>query len=126
MAKKILIVDDDTDFIEAMTALLEGNGYQISSESNAKKGFEAARTGNPDMLLLDVMMPGIDGFDIARALHDDENTNKIPVIIITGVRKQMGPSFKFRPDSVWLPVKAVLEKPVKPEQLLKTIKENLS
>jgi len=125
MSQRILMVDDDVDFIAAMTTLLEANGYEVFSESNARKGFEAAQSQNPDMLLLDVMMPQIDGFDMARALHDDEKTKNLPVIMITGVRKQMGPAFKFQPDDTWLPVKAVLEKPVDPEKLLTTIQQNL-
>lgn len=126
MSKKILIVDDDVDFIEAMTTLLESKGYTVISVSDGRQGFDKARDEKPDLLLLDVMMPQADGFDIARALHGDTATNNLPVIMITGIRKQMGPAFKFEPDADWLPVKAVLEKPVKPEVLLKAVEENIS
>jgi CheY-like chemotaxis protein len=125
MNKKILIVDDDVDFIEAVSTLLEANGYSVIAESDGRKGFEQAKQHQPDLMLLDVMMPQSDGFDIARELHDEKTTQEIPVIMVTGIRKAMGPAFKFEPDDVWLPVKAVLEKPLKPDVLLKTVADTL-
>jgi len=125
VSKTILMVDDDVDYLEAMKALLESNGYRVFTESNGQKGFDAMRQQKPDLLLLDVMMPNSDGFDIARALHADEELKKVPVIIVSGIRKEMRLPFSYEPDETWLPVKAVLEKPVKPEQLLKTIQEFL-
>jgi len=125
VSKTILMVDDDLDYLEAMKALLESNGYRVVTESNGQRGFDAMRQQKPDLLLLDVMMPNSDGFDIARALHSDEELKKVPVIIVSGIRKEMRLPFSYEPDETWLPVKAVLEKPVKPEQLLKTIQEFL-
>ncbi|HPP13418.1 MAG TPA: hypothetical protein PKW42_11875, partial [bacterium] len=66
-----------------------------------------------------------EGFDIARNLKNDATTCEIPVVIITGIRKDMNLPFGFEPDEDWLPVKAVLEKPIKPETLLKTVREDL-
>lgn len=125
MSKTILMVDDDLDYLEAMKALLESNGYRVLTESNGQRGFDAMRQQKPDLLLLDVMMPNADGFDIARALNADEELKKVPVIIVSGIRKEMKLPFRYEPDETWLPVKAVLEKPVKPDQLLKTIQECL-
>ncbi len=126
MAKKILIVDDDSDFREAMSDLLDAKGYTVLSASDGKSGFDVAKKENPDLILLDVMMSSkTEGFDIAKSLKSDSLTKNIPVIIITGIRKDMNLSFGFEPDSDWLPVKAVLEKPVKPEVLLKAVEENI-
>ncbi len=126
MAKKILIVDDDNDFREAMSDLLDAKGYTVLSASDGKSGFDAAKKENPDLILLDVMMSSkTEGFDIAKSLQSDSSTKNTPVIIITGIRKDMNLSFGFEPDSDWLPVKAVLEKPVKPEVLLKAVEENI-
>lgn len=122
MAKKILIVDDDKDLTDAVSGLLDAAGYEVVAENDGTKGVERAREVNPDMMILDVMMPDADGFDIARAINADEVTNKIPVIMLTGIREVMGLSYKFDPDEVWLPVKAVLEKPIDPELLLRTVK----
>jgi CheY-like chemotaxis protein len=121
MAKKILLIDDDVDFLEAVSNLLTAKGYNVVAENDGRKGYQKAKDERPDLMLLDVMMPNSDGFDIAREIHKDEDTNKIPVIILTGIRKAMGFAFKFSPDDTWLPVRAVLEKPIDPEFLLKTV-----
>ncbi len=121
MGKKILMVDDDRDFTEAVAGLLEAEGYEVIVENDGKQGLERAKEEKPDLMLLDVMMPGADGFDIAREMHAADEINKIPVIMLTGIKQVMGLAYKFSPDEVWLPVKAVLEKPINPELLLKTV-----
>ncbi|MDH7598450.1 MAG: response regulator [Sedimentisphaerales bacterium] len=127
MAKKILIIDDDPDFVDAITNLLDAKGYEVASASNGKDGIQKARQEGPDLILLDVMMTTrSEGFDVARELKADPQLMSIPVVLVTGVRKEMNLPFGFEPDSQWLPVKAVLEKPVKPEVLLKTIEEGLA
>jgi len=126
MAKKVLIIDDDVEYVDAIVNLLDAKGYQVTSTHNGKDGIAAAQADAPDIILLDVMMTtNSEGFDVARALHADEGLRETPVIMITGVRKEMNLPFGFEPDGDWLPVKAVLEKPVKPELLLKTIAEKL-
>ncbi len=126
MAKKILIIDDDRDFVDAMVTLLETKGYGIATSFSGKEGFEKAKVQKPDLILLDVMMTHkSEGFDIARALSAEPGTKDVPVVLITGIRKEMSLPFGFEPDAEWLPVKAVLEKPVKPEALLKAVAENI-
>jgi len=126
MAKKVLVIDDDPEFVEAMTNVLDAKGYEVDSASNGKMGVAKAKSQKPDMILLDVMMSTkAEGFDVARALHKDEKLRDIPVILITGVRREMSLAFGFETDDTWLPVKGVLEKPVKPEVLLKTVAENI-
>jgi CheY-like chemotaxis protein len=127
MAKKVLIIDDDVEYVDAIVNLLDAKGYHVTSAHNGKDGIAAAQADKPDIILLDVMMTtNSEGFDVARALHADEGLRGTPVIMITGVRKEMNLPFGFEPDGDWLPVKAVLEKPVKPELLLKTIAEKLA
>lgn len=124
MAKKVLIVDDDADFREAITTLLEAKGYDVITAENGQKGFDEAKSKLPSVVLLDVMMTNkSEGFNIARSLQKDAKTAKIPIILVTGIRKDMNLPFGFEPDNNWLPVKTVLEKPVKPDQLLKAIEE---
>jgi CheY-like chemotaxis protein len=126
MAKKILMIDDDPEFVEATSNLLDAKGYNVVTASNGKDGVEKAKAENPDLILLDVMMTTkSEGFDVAREMHGDDNIKKTPIIMITGVRKEMNLPFGFEPDEDWLPVKAVLEKPVKPETLLKNVKEQI-
>ncbi len=126
MAKKVLMIDDDPEFVDATTNLLEAKGFDVESASNGKDGFEKAKAVNPDIILLDVMMTTeSEGFDVARAMHKEESLKTTPVIIISGIRKEMNLPFGFEPDEDWLPVKAVLEKPIKPDLLLSTIEENI-
>ena len=127
MAKKVLIVDDDPDFVEAISVLLEAKGYAISSSEDGEKGFEKAKAEVPDLIMLDVMMTKKgEGFDIARNLKNEDVTKDIPIIIVTGVKREMSLSFGFEPDETWLPVKEVLEKPVKPEVLLGAIEKYIN
>ena len=127
MAGKILIVDDDNDFVEAMTSILESKGYGVISASNGTEGFAKAKETSPDLMLLDVMMSTkTEGFDLARNLKSENSTKDIPVIMITGIRKDMNLPFGFEPDPDYLPVKALLEKPIKPDELIRAVEENIT
>jgi CheY-like chemotaxis protein len=124
MKNKILVVDDDVDFVEATTTLLEAKGFDVVSAANGEDGYTMAKAEKPHVMLLDVMMAhDSEGFDVARKLKEDPATKGIPVIMITGIRKSKALPFSFEPDEDWLPVKVVLEKPVKPDDLLKTVNE---
>jgi CheY-like chemotaxis protein len=126
MAKKVLMIDDDPEFVEAISNLLDAKGYDVHTASNGKEGVEKAKAQNPDIILLDVMMTTKnEGFNVARELHDDQTLKDIPIIIMTGIRREMNLPFGFEPDETWLPVKKVLEKPVKPQVLLAAISENI-
>ena len=126
MAKKILIIDDDAEYVEAITNLLDAKGYAVVSESNGKDGVAAAKKEKPDLIILDVMMTTkSEGFDVARELSEDKALKSVPVVMISGVRKEMNLPFGFEPDGDWLPVKAFIEKPIKPELLLKTIEQHI-
>jgi len=127
MSKKILIIDDDADYSEAIKMLLDAKGYEVDSAPDGTDGFKKAKNWLPNLILLDVMMTHkSEGFDVARSLKGDAATCNIPVIIISGIRREMNLPFGFEPDNDWLPVKAVLEKPIKPEALLKAVEENIS
>jgi len=124
MAGKILIVDDDPDFKEAIATLLSAKGYNVIEASDGDEGFKKAKQEKPNLILLDVMMAHkTEGFDIARKISKDEAVKHIPVIITTGIRRDMTLSFSFEPNETWLPVKAVIEKPVKPDKLLGEIQK---
>jgi len=126
--KRILVVDDDVQLVDTVKTLLESVGYKVSYAYQAKKGIKLAKATTPDLILLDVMFagpPGPDGFEVSRQLHKDPDLKDIPVIILTGVRKAMNLPFKFEPDETWMPVKAFLEKPIKPDKLLSEIEKVL-
>lgn len=123
MQNKILIVDDDLDFLEATGLLLESDGYEALHASNGQEGFQRAKEQSPDLILLDMMMTyKTEGAEMAKALASDAATHNIPLILITGAKKEMGFPFDIESDDKDLPVKMVLEKPIQPEQLLRTVK----
>ena len=126
MAKKVLVIDDDNDFVESIVNLLEAKGYDVASAPDGTEGVAKAKAEKPDLILLDVMMTTKDeGFNVARELKTVEELKGTPVIMVTGVRKEMNLPFGFEPDDTWLPVKQFLEKPVKPETLLNAVADAL-
>jgi two-component system, OmpR family, alkaline phosphatase synthesis response regulator PhoP len=126
MAHRVLVIDDDPDFVEAITTVLEAKDYLVDTAPNGKIGVAKAKEKKPDIILLDVMMTTqSEGFNVARELHKEEKLKHVPVLLVTGVRKEMDLAFGFEPDETWLPVRGVLEKPVKPEVLLKAVETNI-
>ena len=124
--KKILIVDDDAIFVESLCTLLDSQGYAIITASDGKSGLKKAQDEKPALILLDVMMARkTEGYDVARKLKKDGNTKAIPVILITGIKEAASIPYELKPDEDWLPVTAVLEKPVKPDELLKIVEANI-
>jgi CheY-like chemotaxis protein len=125
MATRVLMIDDDSEFVEATMTVLSARGYEVDSAPNGKAGIAKARMHKPDLILLDVMMTTkTEGFDVAREIHKNKELADVPVILLTGVKKEMSLPFGFEPDEAWLPVKGVLEKPVRPDVLLKAVAEN--
>lgn len=122
MAKRILIVDDEPEAIDFATAVLEENGYLAISAEDGVAGMEKVKAEKPDLVLLDIMMPGKGGIAMYRDLRKDEETKDIPVIIITGVaRGQRFEESMMRKDPhIPLP-DGYIEKPMKPEGLLELI-----
>lgn len=126
-AKKILLVDDDKDFVASTKDVLETDGYEIDFAHDGEAGIEKAKTFRPDLMILDVMMAtDTEGFDVSRKIKSVPGLEETPVIMLTGIRKAKNLPFGFEPDDNWLPVKAVLEKPVAPGKLLETVKEALA
>jgi len=126
--KKILVADDDVQLVDSLRTLLESAGYQIFSTYRSEKVVEIVKDVAPDLILLDVMFAGEsgpDGFEVSRVLHEEPALKDIPVLILSGVRKVMDLPFKYEPDERWMPVKAFIEKPVKPDVLLGEIKKAL-
>ena len=124
MAECILIVDDDKDFIEINKVAFETAGYEVLTAYDGDEGFQKASKGKPDAIVLDVMMKTkTEGFDVSRKLHKDEATRMIPVLILTGIRKEMKLPWKFEPDDDYMPVVEFIEKPITPDQLIEKVKQ---
>lgn len=82
-AKKILIVDDELDIIETLQFALEQEGYQCCTALDGADGLAKARTENPDLIFLDIMLPKMNGYKVARLLKLDERYRHIPIIMLT-------------------------------------------
>jgi two-component system phosphate regulon response regulator PhoB len=80
---KILIVEDDADIAELLRYNLAKEGYSISVAENGEKGVKTARTLHPDLIVLDIMLPGMDGLEVCKTLKSDAKTKGIPVVMLT-------------------------------------------
>ncbi|MBV6395915.1 MAG: Sensor histidine kinase RcsC [Anaerolineales bacterium] len=83
MPEKILIVDDDVDTLRLVGIMLQRQGYQIAAAANGQQGLAKALEEKPDLILLDVMMPDMDGYEVTRRLRADPATAKIPILMFT-------------------------------------------
>ncbi len=121
--KRLLMIDDDPDFVEVIVSILEGAGYEIDAKYNPDEGFEALKTGSYDLLLLDVLMGrGAEGIMIARKIGDDVKLRETPILIITGMREQIAFLFPGQPvHPSFVPVDELIEKPVEPNLLLEKV-----
>ena len=81
--KRILIVDDSPTERHILTTLLAGGGYEISTAESGEEGIERAKQIKPDLIIMDVVMPGTNGYQATRSLSKDEATKSIPVIMCT-------------------------------------------
>ena len=80
---KILIVDDDVDITEFMKALVSMGGHQPTTVNDSTKAIEVANSMHPDLITLDLMMPGLNGFELCELLHNDPEFANIPIVIIS-------------------------------------------
>jgi PAS domain S-box-containing protein len=117
---KILAIDDRKDNLVALTALLTNlmPGCEVVTALSGPEGLEKARTGQPDVILLDVQMPGVDGFETCRRLMADESTRSIPVVMVTAVRTDA----KSRVGGLEIGANAYLAKPIDPVELVSQVK----
>jgi CheY-like chemotaxis protein len=124
----ILVIDDDPQLVETVTTLLESVGYQTSHAHTLQNGLKLAKTGKPDLILLDVLFdfqPGPDGIQFSQELHKAPGVKDIPVIMLSGVKDAVDFDYDYSPDPTYMPVKAFLDKPVKPDELLAEIEKVL-
>ena len=121
--KRLLIIDDDPDFVEGIKSILEAADYNVEAIYNPKDGFQALQTKQYDLLLLDIMMGrGAEGVMLARKMRKDPKLREMPVLIITGIREQI--AFLFPGEPVhprFVAVDELVEKPVEPKLLLERV-----
>lgn len=116
----ILVVDDEPGIRQIVQLRLEFNGYDVLTAENGDQALERARAAQPDLILLDVLMPGRSGYDVCRQLKADPATKHIPVVFVTVCRQDDIP-----PDT-GVGAEAYVSKPFEAQQLLHTIETMLA
>lgn len=117
----ILIIDDSPTDVRVFTTLLEKNGHRVSSAGSAEEGIALAKRERPDLVIMDVIMPGMNGFQATRTLSREAETSAIPVLIVT--------TKSMETDRVWglrQGAKDFLVKPVAEQELLAHIQNLLA
>ena len=121
MSKKCLVVDDNIETVDILKLILEKAGYEVHWAYDGQKGLELAKKILPDIILLDIMMPVMDGCTMFKHLKEDIPTQNIPVIIITA-RSGMAPMFDA---GIGVPVQGYLVKPFERKVLIQAIENAL-
>ena len=116
MGKVILVVDDDPDILEIVEAHLTANGYEAHTANTGAEGLRKCKLIRPDAVILDLMMPDMDGSSVALEMRDDPDTCNIPVIFLTGAVKA-----SEVPKSHKIGGQYFLAKPFRSEELLKML-----
>jgi twitching motility two-component system response regulator PilH len=114
--KKILVVDDSPTERHFMVELLTKNGYQVITAENGEDGIAKAKAELPDLVLMDVVMPGLNGYQATRTLTRDESTKNIPVIVCTSKGQETDKIWGLRQGA-----QDYMVKPVNGEELLAKI-----
>lgn len=120
MAKKILVIDDEKELLVLITKRLQDAGFEVITADNGMEGMEKARNLNPDLILLDILMPKMDGYEVCRLLKFDDKYKSIPIIILTAKTQE---SDKCTGSKVG--ADGYITKPFDVQPLIKLIKKHL-
>jgi len=115
---RVLIVDDSPTEMHILSTLMEKLGHTVITANNGEEGVVTAKKQQPDLVLMDVVMPGINGFQATRQLHRDEGTKNIPVIIVSTKDQATDKMWGQRQGA-----KGYVTKPVEEQELIDTIAE---
>lgn len=121
MKKKILLVDDDKDFVEGTRIILEKNNFNVAIATSGQECIDKLDSFNPDLLILDIMMPEKSGFDVCREIKDSLKYNRIPVIMLTALKQELGKTSYSVSQGLDLEAEDYIDKPVKPKELISRI-----
>ena len=119
MTKKILIIDDEPDSFGLTTIRLKASGYDVLGATNRNDAFHILETEVPDLILLDVVMPGASGYEICNEIKSEERTSKVPIILFTAKPDQKK---QLKSNTEFIAADDCILKPFEPAELLKKIK----
>jgi len=121
MAKKILMIDDEKDLVDTLSFRLQAHGFDVISASDGPRGIEKAKADKPDLIILDLMMPGMDGYEVVKRLKADNATTNVPIIILTAA---VSPELTQKVCNIH--AADCITKPFEPRDLLEKVKKALS
>ncbi len=121
MPARILAVDDSPTVLEMITQILESGGYSVLTAVDGAEALDTARAERPDLILLDVMLPKLDGYRVCRLLKFDQNYRDIPIIMLTAKAEDQAMATGIRTGA-----DQYLTKPVDPDTLLSAIAAELA
>jgi two-component system, OmpR family, alkaline phosphatase synthesis response regulator PhoP len=116
-ARKILFVDDEADLIETLRFPLELEGYDVLVSNNGEEALNKARQEEPDLILLDIMLPKMDGYTICRLLKSDEKHRHIPILMLTARTQE-----RDRQTAMQMGADEYITKPFDIDEVIKKIK----
>ena len=123
MSGKILVVDDDPDILDAVAMILESQGYEVVMARDGIEGLATLKAENPDLMILDLLMPKMDGFAVCKELQDPRwsKYKDIPILILTSVREEASRRRYELETGLELDVDDYVEKPFSPDILLERV-----
>ena len=123
MPQKILVVDDDPDILDALTMILESQGYQVVTAHDGIEGLANLKAERPDLMVLDLLMPKMDGWAVCKELQDPRwsKYKSIPILILTSVREEASRRRYELETGLELDVDDYVEKPFSPDILLERV-----
>ena len=123
MPEKILVVDDDPDILDAVSMILESQGYQVVTARDGVEGLANLKAEMPNLLILDLLMPKMDGFGVLKELQDPRwsKYRNIPILILTSVREEASRRRYELETGLELGVDDYVEKPMAPDVLLERV-----
>ena len=125
MPKKILVVDDDPDILDALTMILESQDYIVVTAKDGVEGLANLKAEIPDLMILDLLMPKMDGFRVLKELQDPRwsKYRSIPILVLTSVREEASRRRYELETGLELGVDDYIEKPMPPEILLERVRK---
>ena len=125
MPQKILVVDDDPDILDALTMILESQGYQVVTARDGIEGLANLKAEKPDLMILDLLMPKMDGFAVCKELQDPRwsKYRDIPILILSSVREEASRRRYELETGLELGVADYVEKPISPDVLLERVEK---
>ena len=119
--RKVIYIEDDQEMIDLVKLILTRKGFQVMGANGGREGLDSVRTSLPDLVLLDLMMPDMDGWDVYQQMKADESTRQIPVIVITAKAQNIDKVLGLHIAKV----DDYISKPFSPQELLDSVEKVL-